>query len=399
MLGKWCVVAWTWAEVWGLSTSGRPRSGRRRPPVDRSSRPLEEWGAFRVPNRIGISTVAWGDPDCGFTRARKRARVADQFGKDDITAAYETLMAGGIDVFDVAAGSAGSRILGQCAKTFKRSNPRVVARCAPSLLPRLLSLVFPLLRNRAGATGVADGVRRTLRDVSSAYVDLLLWGPAGLSRSALIAATGASAAKDLQSRGLVSEVGVANVRGGRKLRAAHRALERQGLRCVACTVDLSLIESGVLDDGTLEAARELDITVLARSPLARGLGSGKYTIFNPSGGAGFPKWRPRVLFRFQPIHDALVRVADLVSKRRTDKARSAQGDGGQPAARVVVTPAQVALQWVIAKGAVPLVSCNKEAYATEILGCKEWALTQEEVDILDEVRKRRMPIFKSLPRR
>lgn len=381
------------------SSGGRParRAGGRRRLADPSSKPLEEWGAFDVPNRIAMTTVAWGDENCGFTNLKKRERGADQFGIEDISAAYNVLQSGGMEVWDVAAGSPGAALLGQCAAANGKSlpGPRVVARCAPTWV-RALSPISSQLRNRVGATGIEYAVGQTIEDVGSAYVDLLLWGPASEKRSVWVASGGASTAKGLGMS--VGEVGICNVRGGRNIRRAHRALAKKGLRCVACAVDLSLICSGALNDGTLEAAKELDITVFARSPLAQGLGSGKYTISNPTGGSGFgatPKWRPRVLFKFQPLHEALQRVANMVTKRRTDQARA---DNPQ-ATRVDTTPSQVALHWVVAKGAVPMVACNNQKDANEIVGCKGWALTQEEVDILDEFKTKSMPRRKRLPRK
>lgn len=370
------------------------RAGRsRRRQMDPSSKPLEEWGAFDVPHRLGITTVAWGDEDCGWANhLAKRDRGADQFGIEDISAAYNTLQSGGIEVWEVAGASAGSKLLGQCVAANGRAlpAPRVVTRCAPSLAPRILSPLSSRLRNRAGATSVSFAVDQTLEDLNEgAGVDLVLWGPLN---------AGMAEAREYQQRLVVSDVGVANVRGGRQLRRAQAALAREGLRCVACAVDFSLLCSSTLDDGTLEAAKDLDITVFARSPLAQGLGSGKYTAANPTGGAGFgatPKWRPRVLFRFQPLHEALAQVANRVAKRRTDQARGENPQAG----RLEVTPTQVALHWLIAKGAVPLVACNTKKHATELLGCRNWALTQDEVDMLDEVRTRRMPRFKRLPRK
>lgn len=385
----------------GLSSGGVPprrRAAGRRRLADPSTKPLEEWGAFDVPNRIAMTTVAWGDENCGFTKLKKRERGADQFGIEDISAAYNVLQSGGLEVWDVAAGSAGASLLGGCAAANGKNlpGPRVVARCAPTWI-RVLSPISSQLKNRVGATGIEYAVGQTLEDVGSAYVDLLLWGPASETRGVPgVVGGGAGTAKGLGMS--VGEVGICNVRGGRNIRRAHAALAKRGLKCVACAVDLSLICSGALNDGTLEAAKELDITVFARSPLAQGLGSGKYTISNPTGGSGFgatPKWRPRVLFKFQPLHEALQRVANMVTKRRTDQARA---DNPQ-ATRVDTTPSQVALHWVVAKGAVPLVACNNQKDANELIGCKGWALTQEEVDILDEFKTKSMPKRKRLPRK
>ena len=47
-------------------------SPRRRDPV---VEPLESWGAFDVGrHRVGVSTVSWGDPACGWTKGLKRKK-------------------------------------------------------------------------------------------------------------------------------------------------------------------------------------------------------------------------------------------------------------------------------------------------------------------------------------
>ena len=51
------------------------------------------------------------------------------------------------------------------------------------------------------------------------------------------------------------------------------------------------------------------------------------------------------------------------------------------------TPAQVALNWIICKGAVPIVGIKSVKQAEENLGCIGWRLSPEEVEQLDNVSK------------
>lgn len=48
-----------------------------------------------------------------------------------------------------------------------------------------------------------------------------------------------------------------------------------------------------------------------------------------------------------------------------------------------MTTAQVAINYVVAKGAVPVPGINTAKEAEELLGCIGWGLTDEEVAILD----------------
>jgi pyridoxine 4-dehydrogenase len=43
----------------------------------------------------------------------------------------------------------------------------------------------------------------------------------------------------------------------------------------------------------------------------------------------------------------------------------------------------VALNYIVAKGGVPLPEINTPKQADELLGCLGWRLTEEEVDMLD----------------
>ena len=49
-----------------------------------------------------------------------------------------------------------------------------------------------------------------------------------------------------------------------------------------------------------------------------------------------------------------------------------------------VTTAQIAINYVVAKGCVPIPGINTVNEAEELLGCLGWALTEEEVEMLDK---------------
>jgi pyridoxine 4-dehydrogenase len=49
-----------------------------------------------------------------------------------------------------------------------------------------------------------------------------------------------------------------------------------------------------------------------------------------------------------------------------------------------ITTAQIAINYVVAKGCVPVPGINTPKEAEELLGCLGWALTEEEVDMLDK---------------
>ena len=379
--------------------AGAPRP-KRTPVVE----PLEQWGNFDVgPHRMGVSTVSWGDATCGWRpdMIRKKKSSLELFGTADVNAVYQTLTAGGIKTWDVSAGAEGAELLGRAAEAnMNLDPPRLAVRCAPSLRTRLKAIFSSKQVARHGASSVARGVRNTLDIMGSAYVDLLLVGPAEPTSS--VSAVKKAASAVAAQAGRVDGVGIANVRGGKALRAADAALRGAGLRPVACAVDLSLVDNGAIRDGTLAAAKDLGLTVLARSPLYAGLSSGEITAQNPTGGARFgvtPKFRFRALNELAPLHGAIEQVASMVEARRADDERSAAASAGREPPKTrpeKVLPTQVALQWIAAKGCVPMPAVKTEAHAKVILGCQGWALTEAEVKVLDAVLPRSPPKFPRL---
>jgi aryl-alcohol dehydrogenase-like predicted oxidoreductase len=80
---------------------------------------------------------------------------------------------------------------------------------------------------------------------------------------------------DLVAAGKIRAVGVSNFDAGR-MRRAHAALAKRGLLLASNQVKYSLLDRRVESEGILAAAGELAVTIIAYSPLERGLLTGKY---------------------------------------------------------------------------------------------------------------------------
>ena len=80
---------------------------------------------------------------------------------------------------------------------------------------------------------------------------------------------------DLVEAGKIRSVGVSNYNPHAHAAGAPAA-PRRGLPLAANQVLFSLLDRGIERDGTLETAKELGVTVIAYTPLASGLLSGKY---------------------------------------------------------------------------------------------------------------------------
>jgi aryl-alcohol dehydrogenase-like predicted oxidoreductase len=98
-----------------------------------------------------------------------------------------------------------------------------------------------------------------------------------------------------------------------------------------------------------------------------GLLTGKYTPDNPPSGAGGGRTSRKYLAQIQPLIHVLRRIG---------------GDHGGK------TAAQVAINWVIQKGALPIPGVKNLNQAEQNTGAVGWDLTPDEVAELDEVSDR-----------
>ena len=130
--------------------------------------------------------------------------------------------------------------------------------------------------------------------------------------------------------GRVRTVGVSNF-SARRMRAAHQALKERGISLASNQVKYSLLDRRIETDGTLEAARELGITIIAYSPLEQGLLTGKFhrepeRIKTRTGFRKYlPAFRPR---RIQQLADHISRAVRRGDPRR-DPGAARRGQRGR----------------------------------------------------------------------
>lgn len=139
-----------------------------------------------------------------------------------------------------------------------------------------------------------------------------------------------NAMADLVDGGAIRAVGVSNFSAA-KMRAAHRALAARGIPLVSNQMPYSLLNRKIEASGVLEAAQELGITIIAYSPLAQGILTGKFhrepeLIRSRPGPRKFLRsFRSRGLERSRPLVQTLEEIA--------------QAHGA--------TASQVALNWLV----------------------------------------------------
>jgi aryl-alcohol dehydrogenase-like predicted oxidoreductase len=165
--------------------------------------------------------------------------------------------------------------------------------------------------------------------------------------------------------GLTSAVGVSNFSPSQTVRA-HAALARRSVLLASNQVEYSLLDRKPETSGLVSVCRDLGVTIIAYSPIAKGVLTGKYTPDNVPPGMRRRMYSRDDLMRVQPLIDVLKEIGQ------------AHGDK---------TPSQVSLNWLICKGAVPIPGAKNLRQAQENFGALGWRLTDEEVARLDEMSK------------
>ena len=296
---------------------------------------------------LGLGTWAWGD------RATWGMNGYDSsYDFETIRAAYTTSVRAGVTLLDTAemyGNGESERIIGRLLREEGAYRDRVVV--ATKFMP------FPWRTPFGGA--LMSALRASLDRLGLPWVHLYQIHGAISLRSARTEAAALAAA---YRAGLVKAVGVSNY-SERELRAIHAALAAHGIPLATNQVEYSLLRT-MPERGLLRACRELGVTVLAYSPLGMGRLTGKYDARNPPPG--------RRNFSAYPMHEIEPVVAEL---RRMGAAH-----GGR-------TPSQVALNWIISKGAVPIPGAKNAAQAEQNAGALGWRLTPEEIAALDRVAK------------
>ncbi len=175
----------------------------------------------------------------------------------------------------------------------------------------------------------------------------------------------------LVTAGQIRSVGVSNFNPER-MRRAQRALAKHGIPLAVNQVRYSLLDRSIETNGILDTARELGVTIIAYTPLASGLLSGKYH-------------RDPALLERQPF------FRKGLMRRQLEASRPVVDVLAEIGAKYQATPAQVALNWVInARGTavVTIPGATKVRQAQESAAAMKFQLSADEIARLDEVSAR-----------
>jgi len=294
---------------------------------------------------LGLGTWQWGD------------RMMWGYGKthtdSDIHEAFHVSLQSGVNFFDTAevyGKGRSEQLLGTCLREAKQSPLRAPLVVATKFMP------YPW-RLRKGM--LLSKLRASLARLKLERVGLyqIHWPMRPVAIE-----TWANALADAVEAGLTRSVGVSNYNSAQMLRA-HSALAKRGVPLASNQVEFHLLNRRVEHEGLLKLCRELGVTLIAYSPLAKGLLTGKYTPqARPPGPRSYFFRRAR-LGKIQP----LIQLLRDIGKAHDGK-----------------SPAQVALNWVMSKGAVPIPGAKNAKQSRENAAALGWRLAEAEIAALDK---------------
>ncbi|MBW4613075.1 MAG: aldo/keto reductase [Desmonostoc vinosum HA7617-LM4] len=295
-----------------------------------------------------LGTWAWGD--------KLFWNYGDGYGQEQLQEAFTAALEVGVTFFDTAeiyGLGQSEKFLGQ----FLQQTQQLVQ----------IATKFGPLPWRFTSQSVSDALTESLKRLQLNKIDLyqVHWPFAFLmSQQTLM-----NALADEVKRGRIAAVGVSNY-SAQQMQEAHHILASRGVPLAVNQVRYSLLTRQIESNGILKTARELGVTILAYSPLAQGLLTGKYKIDQteiPSGARKIdPRFSKEGLQKIEPVISLLRKLGENYDR----------------------TPAQVALNWLIAQGnVIPIAGVKTAQQVKQNAGALGWRLSDAEISELEKVSR------------
>ena len=292
---------------------------------------------------MGLGAWQWGD--------RVVWQYGHGYGDAEVQQAFLAALSEGIrfvDTAEIYGNGRSERLLGQFLK--QTDQPVLVAT---KYLP------FPW---RFGKGALPRALKGSLTRLGLEGVDLyqIHWPTPLMSVDTMM-----EGLAECVKSGLARTVGVSNF-GQSQMLAAYSSLARHHIPLASNQVHYSLLNRTVEKNGTLARCKELGVRLIAYSPIEKGLLSGKYSVDSPP-----PGMRGRSYSSLLPKIGPLLKLMTEIG----------QDHGGK-------SNAQVALNWVICKGALAIPGAKNAEQAQENAGAPGWRLTDPEMTKLDQTSDR-----------
>ncbi len=292
---------------------------------------------------IGIGTWAWGD--------RLVWGFGNGYDEVDVAGAFTESIAGGIRFFDTAevyGQGKSEEILGNLMQELEQD-----VIIATKMMPYPWRIFKQSLRK-----ALMNSLKRLRKQKVELYQMHLQLPPMRVEKWMDDMA-------ELHGEGLIEAIGVSNYDLQQTI-AAHEALKKRGLRLASNQVEYHLLDRHIETCGLMEYCAAEGIKVIAYSPLALGVLTGKYSAQNPPGGTRAVRFSRNYLTKLQPLLKTMARIGNEHEGRST---------------------AQVALNWVIQKGVLPIPGAKDAQQVMKNLGAVGWKLSADEMLLLEELSK------------
>jgi len=167
----------------------------------------------------------------------------------------------------------------------------------------------------------------------------------------------------------IGYVGVSNFSAA-QMRSSWETLQKHNIHLVSNQVRYNLLDRKIESNGILQTAKELGITIIAYSPLAQGLVTGKFHD------------NPELLKNI-----GMRKYSSQFKPSGLEKSRPVVKSVQELAIKYGVTPSQIALNWLInshGETVVAIPGATKEKHVIENAGAMTFSLTAEDISMLDK---------------
>jgi len=303
---------------------------------------------------IGFGTWAWGNKLVWGYKSET----------DDILLrkTFFDAINGGLDLIDTADSYGTGRLFGQSEKligdflaelpTSKLKKITIATKLAP----------FPWRIGRNGLNqAFKDSKKRLKGNLTRVQLHWSTYRYAPWQEEQLLNGLG-----DLHEKGLIEEIGLSNT-GPKRLYFLHEKLKERGIKIKSLQIQFSLLTKPSLEEEKIKnICNENNIEYLAYSPLALGI----LTVPSQESPSPSTFLRQKLFQRMLPKTKELRILLSNLGKKYS------------------ASQAQVALNWVRAHGAKPIVGIRNPFQAKDAISALNWSLSETEKEQLDSYRNK-----------
>lgn len=297
--------------------------------------------------QMGCGTWAWGN---------RLLWGYDESMDAQLQEVFNLCVSNGVTLFDTGDSYGTGKLNGQSEKLLGKFDQEYAGANKDNICLATKLAAYPWRLTRKSMVNAAQGSMKRMGRVDLAQMH---WSTANYfpwQEEQLLDGLG-----DLYEKGLVKGIGLSNY-GTTRLKRIHAKFSQRSIPVKTLQVQYSLLSTyPVTELGIKETCDELGIKLIAYSPLCLGILTGKYT-----DSQNYPQGLRGLLFkRLVPEAKSLLSCLKAIADERNK------------------TMAQVAINWCMAKGAIPIPGAKNMQQAQENIAAQDWQLDKGEVIELD----------------